>query len=459
VSALESGAEIVERALAAATADHTTIIARSSGAANLRFAGNTLTTNGASRDRSITVISVIDGSVGVRTASAVSDVDALGSLVRQSEAEAREAPAAEDFSEPVAATQDHDFELPATYRGVEVFETFARALGDAFDDARRDAISLYGFASHDTTTTWLGNSSGTRRRHVQPTGSVEWTAKSAELDASVWRGQATHDFTDVDVVETVADLRTRLSWSARKVELTPGRYETLLPPAAMADLLIYTYWSAAGREADEGRTVFSRPGGGTRMGEMLAPPGVSLWSDPRETGLEVTPFVATSSSSSLGSVFDNGMSLDRTTWIDDGALAALIQTRASAVEAGTAATGFVGNLVLDGGGGASLADMIRRTRRGILLTCLWYIRTVEPETLLLTGLTRDGVYVIEDGEIIGAANNFRFNESPVDLLGRLSEVGAAENTYSREWGENFPWTKMPPVRIPDFNFSSSSPAS
>lgn len=455
----ESGAEIVERGLAVATADHTTIIARASGSANLRFAGNTLTTNGASRGRSITVVSVVGEAVGVRSATAVSDGDDLEALVRAAESEARSAPAAEDFTAPPAAVADPDFDEPAVYGGVEVFSDFARALGEAFDEARRDAISLYGFARHSTTTTWLGSSSGTRRRHAQPMGTIEWTAKSAAPGASVWQGQSTHDFADVDVSAAVAELRTRLSWSARTVDLKPGRYETLLPPAAVADLLIYAYWSAAGREADEGRTVFSRPGGGTRVGELLAAPGISLRSDPYEPGLEVRPFVTAAGSSSMASVFDNGLDLGRTNWIDDGKLAALVQTRSSASRAGVAATGFVDNLVLDGGGTASLQDMISATSRGILLTCLWYIRTVEPETLLLTGLTRDGVYVIEDGEIVGSAGNFRFNESPVDLLGRLQEVGATELSYSREWGQDFPWTKTAPVRVPDFNFSSSSPAS
>jgi predicted Zn-dependent protease len=103
--------------------------------------------------------------------------------------------------------------------------------------------------------------------------------------------------------------------------------------------------------------------------------------------------------------------------------------------------------------------MVSRTERGLLLTCLWYIRSVDPATLLLTGLTRDGVYVIEDGRVVGAANNFRFNESPVDLLARASEVGSSVRTLGREFGEYFNRTRMPPIRIPDFNMSSVSRAS
>jgi predicted Zn-dependent protease len=455
-----SGAETVERALAGAKADHTTVIVGAHGTANLRFAGSTLTTDGAMRGRSVTVVSVVGRSVGVQSTTAVNDTDDLAALVRAAEVEAAAAPAAEDFGEPVGATTDDDFTDGAEYGGVDVFAGFARALGEAFDDARRDGIALYGFAQHEIETTWLGTSSGTRRRHVQPTGTVEWNAKNGKPGGSVWQGQSTRDFRDVDVAQAVAHLRTRLMWSERQVSLDPGRYETLLPPTAMADLMIYAYWTAAGRDAHDGRTVFSRPGGGTRIGQSLAPQGISLRSDPREPGLGVMPFLASGSSSSMASVFDNGLPLEATRWIEDGGLAALVQTRASARDSGVLPTGYVGNLILDGGDpDLRLEDMVASTDRGLLLTCLWYIRAVDPETLLLTGLTRDGVYLVEKGEIVGGVNNFRFNESPVDLLGRMTQVGGTETTLSREWGEDFTWTRMPPVRVPDFNYSSVSPAS
>jgi predicted Zn-dependent protease len=103
--------------------------------------------------------------------------------------------------------------------------------------------------------------------------------------------------------------------------------------------------------------------------------------------------------------------------------------------------------------------MIAGTKRGLLLTCLWYIREVDPEQLLLTGLTRDGVYLVEDGRVTAVVNNFRFNESPVDLLRRITEVGAAEQTLPREWNDYFTRTVMPPIRVPDFNMSTVSQAS
>ncbi len=120
---------------------------------------------------------------------------------------------------------------------------------------------------------------------------------------------------------------------------------------------------------------------------------------------------------------------------------------------------MIGNLILDAQGTASLDEMIAATERGLLLTCLWYIREVEPQTLLLTGLTRDGVYLVENGRVSGAVNNFRFNESPVDLLGRISKAGASTPTLPREWGDYFARASMPPLLVQDFNMSTVSQAS
>jgi predicted Zn-dependent protease len=160
-------------------------------------------------------------------------------------------------------------------------------------------------------------------------------------------------------------------------------------------------------------------------------------------------------------VFDNGLALAPTSWIAEGQLAALLQTRYSSQLTGLPVTPAIDNLILEAGGtgpAPTLSEMVAATGRGLLLTCLWYIREVDPQTLLLTGLTRDGVYLIEGGEVVGAVNNFRFNESPVDLLRRTTEVGATELTLSREWSDWFTRTAMPPLRIPDFNMSSVSQA-
>jgi predicted Zn-dependent protease len=141
-------------------------------------------------------------------------------------------------------------------------------------------------------------------------------------------------------------------------------------------------------------------------------------------------------------------------------LARLRYHRAGAERAGAVFTPPIDNLQLDlDGAVASLDDLVARTERGLLLTCLWYIREVDPATLLLTGLTRDGVYLVEHGEVVAAVNNFRFNESPLDMLTKVTEVGATERALSREWGEWMNRTAMPPLRVAEFNMSSVSPAS
>jgi predicted Zn-dependent protease len=159
-------------------------------------------------------------------------------------------------------------------------------------------------------------------------------------------------------------------------------------------------------------------------------------------------------------VFDNGMATPAINWIEGGVLTNLIRPRAWALKTTAPATAAVDNVILeDPTAATSLDDMVAGTERGLLLTTLWYIREVDPQTLLLTGLTRDGVFLVENGEVTAAVNNFRFNESPVDLLGRIVQAGRTERTLPREWNDWFTRTAMPAVRVPDFNMSSVSPAS
>jgi predicted Zn-dependent protease len=159
-------------------------------------------------------------------------------------------------------------------------------------------------------------------------------------------------------------------------------------------------------------------------------------------------------------VFDNGLPLERTDWIQDGTLRALLQTRHSSTITGQPVTPYIDNLAMEVSGATdSVDDLVRSTDRGLLLTCLWYIRQVDPQTLLLTGLTRDGVFLVEGGEVVGAVNNFRFNESPVGMLRRINGAGRTEDAFAREFGDYFTRARMPSLRIADFNMSTVSKAS
>jgi len=395
----------------------------------------------------------------VGTASRSGDVDVVD-LVCASEAEAGHAQAATDATALVGAGGDaRDFADEPQTTAIDVLAPVTTGLGDAFGRARSAGHVLAGFATHGVSTVYLGTSTGLRRRHVQGEGTMELVARSVDGARSVWTGAGTQDFSDIDLGAMEGRLVQRLAWAERRVELGAGRYEVLLPPDAVADLMVAMSEAMSGRDAEDGRNAFARPGGGTRVGDRLADLPFELRGDPAEEGLGCAPFVVAGASGTDVSVFDNGLGIGRTCWIEDGHLRRLHYHRAAAAAAGVDPAPAVGNLVLEvPGATASLDDMVASTRRGLLLTCLWYIREVDPVTLLLTGLTRDGVYLVEDGEVVGAVNNFRFNESPLDVLARSVEAGRAERALSREWGEWMNRTAMAPLRVADFNMSSVSPA-
>jgi predicted Zn-dependent protease len=469
-SGLPPAQDVVEGALAAARAgsDHCVVVVEETHEVEVRFANNTTTTNGSRRDRRVTVISTrqVDGGTAAGVARRGGDVDVV-ELVRAAEGDAAGSPAADDaspFLSPGAAGMpsgpSRRFSEPPAVTGLAVLSGVLEGLSGAFARARRAHHVLAGFAEHRETTEYLGTSTGVRLAHGQPQGALHLVARSADGIGSTWAGVGTTDFTDVSVEGLEERLEERLAWTGRRLERPAGRYEVLLPPEAVSDLMVGLAQELSGRNAEDGRNVFSRAGGGTRLGETLTPLPFDLRSDPGEPGLECTPFLAVTSSSADTSVFDNGLPLARTDWIEGGRLRCLRYHRAGAGRAGVEPAGFIGNLSLEvEGAGDSLDEMVARTERGLLLTCLWYIREVDPITMLLTGLTRDGVYVVEDGQVVGAANNFRFNESPVDLLSRVTEVGASVRALGREFGEYFNRTRMPPVRVPDFNMSSVSQAS
>lgn len=451
--------QVVDLALAAARrrgkADETIVLVTDRIDASLRWANNTMTTNGESTSRTITVISVVRRGAGAHVGSVRSSAVApsvIDELVEASQRAAATATAARDAAPPLPGGDvPVDWDAPVPRTGVDVFLGVADGLARGF----RSADALFGYARHILETTFVATSTGIRRRYTQPTGSVEINAKRD--GASAWVGRSTPDFVGVSTESMLDELATRLSWARRTVELPAGRYETIMPPSTVADIMIYLSWTMSGRGAEEGRTALSAPGGGTRVGEKLTSLPLTMYSDPTAAGLECTPFVAVPTSSERASVFDNGMDIGRVDWIRDGVINALAYPRAAAAEFDAPVAVGAHNLLMTGGS-APLADMVANTERGLLLTTFWYMREVDPSVLLMTGLTRDGVYLVEDGEVTAAVNNFRFNESPLDLLRRATEAGVSEVTLPREWGDWATRAQMPTLRIPDFHMSSVSQA-
>ena len=465
--------EIIDVALAASGADGCVVVVESTSEANVRWANNTVTTNGVSRTLSWYVVCIVDGAAGTVSASAaaadsapaVAEVVVAAHQVALAAAQsgrardARPLVGPEHFATAGAAPSGGGFDEAPVTTSFEVYADLLPSLAAAFDDARSGDRVLYGFARHETTTTHLGSSTGVRLRWVQPTGTLELNAKSADLRRSSWGGLSTPDFRGVTVDDLSASLTRRLEWARRTADLPAGRYDTVLPPTAVADFMINLAWSAAARPAHEGRSAFSTPGGGTRAGERLTERALTLAADPSAAGLQSAPFVATGHSSDEVSVFDNGAPIPRVEIVTDGVINSLLHTRGSAAEYGEPFTPAADNLLLTGGDPArSTEDLVAGVRRGLLLTSQWYLREVDPMTMLLTGLTRDGVFLVENGEITAAVNNFRFNMSPLDVLRHAVDVGATVPALSREWSDWFTRSAMPPMLVEGFNMSSVSPA-
>lgn len=457
--------ELIERITAAANYDDCIVIVNEETQANLRWANSTLTTNGVIAGRTVTVIAFVALTGGMasgvvtRTDIAADEIDAIA---KEAGAAALAAGKAADMAELAGNLSIGAWSNGHAATGPAVFASVAPELGEMFQRSRSDGIELFGYAEHTHRSTWVGSKGGLRLRWDHPAGRIEMTGKSHQRTRSTWEGVATQDFSNISVAAIDAAIRQRLKWQAKRIEIPAGHYDTLLPSGGVGDILTYLLWSAAGRDAYEGRSVFSHRGGAgprTRVGEKLSNRAANLYSDSNYPGLECAPFLVAPASGPMSSVFDNGQRNGRTNWITEGELTSLVQTRASAIDTQLSFTPLGGNLIMEvPGAEGSLEDLVAGLADGLLLTTLWYIREVDPSTLLLTGLTRDGVYRVKGGEVIGAVNNFRWNESPVDLLSRMKNIGATEITQLREWGDYVDRIAMPPILFENFNMSTVSQA-
>jgi predicted Zn-dependent protease len=423
---------------------------------NIRWAHNTVTTNGDVDEARLSVVSI----VGRRVASVTRTYfppDQLEGMVRESEAACRKRPEAPDYMPLLSGSgAPADWNAPPADADIHVLDPLIPQLAEFYHRARRSHIATFGYAECQTATTLVAASTGLRRRDTERIGKVEITGKTPDFVRSSWVGQVTSDFLDISLPAMFETLQQRLGWSAQRIDLPAGPYEVLLEPSCAADLAIAAYGFMTRRDADEGRSPYSRPGGGTRIGERLFG-DVTIVSDPFEPGVEATPFCYGVDSGGASSVFDNGLEQTRTEWVRNGVLQHLITPRYWAAKSGTAPVPYINTLVV-GGAGPSLSEMIAETRRALLVTCFWYIRAVDPQTALLTGLTRDGVFLVEQGEVKGAVNNFRWNMSPIAALAQATQIGRSGMALPREHDE-FLRSKAPPLRIERFNMSSVSEAS
>jgi predicted Zn-dependent protease len=446
----------IDRVLALSHADACIVIGSQEAAANIRWANNTTTTSGVVDRAVLTVMSIIGRRIASVTRTHFPDGD-LEAIVRESEQLCAGRPEAPDYVPlAVPGAGDADAGAAPPQADIRALEALVPQIGRLFEEARSAGMATFGFAEHTASTVWLATSTGVRRSFSDRIGKIEITGKSPDYTRSSWAGRAADNFAHVELAALFESLRQKLSWAGKRIDMPAGAYEVLLEPSCTADLALGAYDYMARRDADEGRSPYSKAGGGTLIGERLFGQ-VSMYSDPLEPGIPTPPFVVAGESSSTASVFDNGLATGRTDWVRDGVLQTLIAPRYWSAPAGLAAPVFQLHNLIVPGSGPSLDQMIAETGRALLITCFWYIRPVDPQTALDTGLTRDGVFLVEKGKVVGAVNNFRWNMSSIAALAQTTQIGRSDMALPREHDE-FLRTKAPAIRIERFNMSSRSDA-
>ena len=434
---------LAERVLKFSTADQTRVSISSLWSGNTRFADATITTGGGVTDTSVTVTVT----VGRRRASSSTNVLDDASLKRTV-----------DLAITLARLAPEDPELmpelgPQTYASVNAFidrtvdldpETRAQAIGRAVQGSRAAGkaageIFAAGFLEANGRVVAVANSNGLFAYHRSTDVDFSVTARTPDGTGSGWARSGARDWARVDAASVGRIAAQKAVASRNPQPIEPGLYTAVLEPQAVNDLVPLLAGALNARNADEGRSPFSKAGGGNRIGEKVADERVTLYSDPADPALLGRPFD------------DEGLPVGRIVWIEKGILRSLAYSRFWAEKQGVKPTGAVtlGGLAL-AGGSKSTEDLIAGCERGILVTHFFYIRALDARTVLQTGLTRDGAFLIENGKITRALKNFRWNESPLLMLNRLEDIGRPEPTAAGRM--------MPALRVRDFNFTSLSDA-
>ena len=409
---------------------------------DVRFAANQMSTSGAVLTAGLGVQSTIGKKHAVATTNDFSD-ESLKAVVEKSEALARLSPDDPEVMPPLP---------PQTYVPVNGYfdstanltpEARARAALTALEPARKAGdLQAAGFIQVNAGSNALGNSKGLFAYNRSTNANYTLTVRTNDGTGSGWAGAEDPDWTKINFAEVANRAIEKAKLSRNPVAIEPGRYTVILEPQAVGDLVQLMGFSLAARSADEGRSAFTKQGGGNKIGEKIVDERVTIFSDPRDPQL-------------LGQPFDGqGLPLSRQVWVENGKLKQLFYSRFWAQKQGKEATGGPNSIKMVGGT-TSMDDMIKSTERGILVTRLWYLRQVDPRTILFTGLTRDGTFLIENGKISKAIKNFRFNESPLFLLNNLEAIGPSVRLAGTEAGGPI---VMPAIKAKDFNFTSLSDA-
>ena len=442
----EQAKALTDRALSFSKAEETQVGLTGGDRANVRFARNSVTTSGASSGYSLAITAKFGRKAGTVTASEFSDA-ALQRAARNAEEIARLSP---DNPEAMPVVG------PQTYAAVKAYfddtagataEWRATAVRAALDAAKEKKVDAAGFVETSAQIQAIANSKGQFAYDRFTAADYNLTARTPDGTGSGW---ASKSFNELRLLQPGALASAAIDKAARShnpTAIEPGKYTVVLEPAALADLIVNLIFAADARQTDEGRSFFAKKGGGNRVGEQIVGDKIHLYSDPSHPLAPAIPF-------------DNeGLPLKRIDWIDKGVLKNLSYSRYWAQKQGKEATPQPGNLIMDGGSAASVDDLIKGVERGVLVTRFWYIRSLDPQTLLVTGLTRDGLFLIEKGKVTRPVKNMRWNESPVFALNNLDAMTAPERTVSGEGvgGAGFSIV-CPAARIREFTFTSGSDA-
>jgi predicted Zn-dependent protease len=409
---------------------------------NTRFAANQMSTSGSVTDMRLAVQSSFGAKHAVVVTNDLTD-ESLARAVSESEALAKLAPDDPEAMPPLGAQSyvpvnayfDSTAQLTAADRAKAALTALAPARG-AGD------LQAAGFIITGTSSVALGNSKGLFAYHRATSANYQLTVRTADGTGSGWAAADHPDWTQLDFKAVSDRAIDKAKMSRTPVAIEPGRYTVILEPQAVGDLvqLLGNYSDA--RSADEGRSPFVKPGGGNKVGEKIVDERVTIVADPQDPQLMSQPFDG------------DGLALNRQVFIGKGVLAQLFYTRFWAKKQGKTATGQPQSIKMMGGN-SSIGEMIQSTARGVVVTRLWYLREVDPRTILYTGLTRDGTFMIETGKVTKAIRNFRFNDSPLFMQNNLEMLGPSVRLAGTEQGGDI---VMPTIKVKDFNFTSLSEA-
>lgn len=435
---------LIKRVLGFSKADACRVSINSRRRGNTRFAVNQVSTSGDTEDLSVVVRAVVGRKVGVASTNRLDD-DALRRVVETAERIARLSPDDPELM-PELGPQDY-LAVDAWDDATAAADPAARAelVRAITERSRAQGLVATGYLEVEAQSSAIGSSAGLFAYHRSTDSALTTTVRTVDGAGSGWAGGAARRIAGIDAAALGERAIEKARRSARAVAIEPGRYTVVLEPTAVGNLVQLMAFATGARNADEGRSFFSKPGGGTKIGMKVVDERVTLTSDPQHPEAPGSPFSG------------DGLPTRKVTWIGEGVVRDLAYDRFWASKKNVAPVVQPGCLQM-AGGSQSLDEMIASTERGILVTRFWYIRPVDPRTILYTGLTRDGTFLIEKGKVTRAVKNLRFNESPVFLLNNLEAMGRAVRVSASESGSTGLPVVVPAVKARDFNFTSLSDA-